>query len=146
MKYYMVTEGDSSGIHFLWSYYELLDCCTVEDAEDLYREENGYSLDAPYGLRIYSKEITEKEYHDGLHFNNYYGVRTLITELMFKNNIFPLKSWALMFANPKKPVRIGFPGSHLVYRMNDKRELSYQYDYDSHKFGLLPAFKGLTNE
>lgn len=143
MKYFMVTEGDASGTHRFWSYYELSDSSTVEDAEELYNEEFGYVPEHPYGLRIYSTEIDKEQYHAGLHFNDYYGNKSFLTEMMFIQNIFPLKIWALMFANPKKPVRIGYPNMHQVYRMNDKRELNYQYDYNATKFGLLSAFENL---
>ncbi|MCU6294944.1 hypothetical protein, partial [Escherichia coli] len=59
---------------------------------------------------------------------------------MLSENVFPVKEWAILLANPNKPVRIGYPNNHMVYRMNDKRELSYQYDYCASKFGVLKQF------
>ena len=50
---------------------------------------------------------------------------------MLSENIFPVKEWAILLANPNKPVRIGYPNNHMVYRMNNKRELSYQYEYSA---------------
>lgn len=141
MKYYRCTEGDAGGTYQFWSYYELSDSSESDDATEMYLDENPWHRCPPAGLRIYTEEISSEFYHEGKLFNNYYNSGSSTARIMLKENIFPVKQWAVLFASKNKPVCIGYPNCHQVYRMNDNRELSYQYDYNAGKFGILTCFE-----
>lgn len=64
-----------------------------------------------------------------------------VQEIMKSVNMYHTREEAMREASPDMLVRVGFPNVHLVYRMNDKRELSFQFHYDASKFGVLKAFQ-----
>ncbi|MFS8320032.1 hypothetical protein ACMG5I_03815 [Escherichia coli] len=135
MKYYRIRVGVSSGFSN-WVYYDLPDSYTVEDVINLYYEEETWVLSTETHS-VVCEELCAEDYKHCVQAMKYYSKEVK----MLSENIFPVKEWAILLANPNKPVRIGYPNNHMVYRMNSKRELSYQYDYSASKFGVLPQFK-----
>lgn len=134
MKFFKIRIGVSSGLSH-WVFYDLPDSYTIDDVIDLYTEDQQWMLDTET-YRIDCQEISEEDYKHGKQAMKYFETNIK----MLSENVFPVKEWAILLANTKKPVRIGYPNFHMVYRMNDKRELNYQYDYDSSKFGVLKQF------
>ncbi len=135
MKFFKVRFGVSSGWS-QWQFIELPDCSDKGDAIDILLEDNQWV----YTAETYSseaEEITETWFKHGKLAEQYFERN----RKMLQENVFPVKEWAVLFANPKKPVRIGYPNCHMVYRMNDARELSYQYDFNAAKFGILKCFE-----
>lgn len=135
MKYFKVRFGVSSGWS-QWQFIALPNGSDKDDARDILLEENRWVYSAETFVSE-SEEITEEWYKHGKCAENYFERNPKL----LKENVFPVKEWAVLFANPKKPVRIGYPNWHQVYRMNDNRELSYQYDYNAGKFGILKCFE-----
>ena len=134
MKYYRIRVGVSSGFSN-WVYYDLPDSYTVEDVIDLYYEEETW-VSSTETHSVVCEELSAEDYKHCTQAMKYYSKDVK----MLSENVFPVKEWAILLANPNKPVRIGYPNNHMVYRMNDKRELSYQYDYSASKFGVLKQF------
>lgn len=135
MKYYKIRIITSSGAS-AWIFYDLPDSYTIDDVKDLYYEDNNWVFDLE-SKSVEIDEITEQEYKIGTQAMKYFE-RNL---RMLQENVFPVKEWAILLANSNKPVRIGYPNFHMVYRMNENRELSYQFDYDAAKFGVLKSFE-----
>lgn len=135
MKYWKVRFIVSSGTS-PWEFFSVPENWDAEDVKDWALEENQWV----YNAECFSydvDEITEVEYNYGVQATRYFQRNNK----MLQENVFPVKEWAILLANPNKPVRIGYPNFHQVYRMNDKRELSYQFDYDASKLGVLKSFQ-----
>lgn len=153
MKYYMANETDASGHgHTDFTYYELSDSSTLEDAQDIYTEENPW-VKYQECSRMRSAEIDEETYKAGLAFNRYVRVcrdndygeafggecgehtykdpKYMSYQLWEHHNMFPTRKWAEMFARPNKPVLIGYPKMFSVYKMDENRNLHFVYHYPS---------------
>lgn len=140
MKYYMVNETDASGHgHTDFTYYALSDSSTLEDAQDIYTEENPW-IKFQECSRMRSAEIDEETYHAGLAFNHYAQVcrdneytyndqKYMSYHLWETHNMFPTRKWAEMFARPNRPVLIGYPKMFSVYKMGENRNLHFLYHY-----------------
>lgn len=135
MKYFKICISTSSGKSG-WVFYDLPDSYTIDDVIDLHYEDNNWALSLE-SKGVECLEISAEEYKHGSQAMKYYANDA---KMLFEN-VFPVKEWAILLANPNKPVRIGYPNNHMVYRMNEKRELSYQYDYTASKFGVLKQFR-----
>ncbi|WOL22878.1 hypothetical protein [Escherichia phage vB_EcoM_JNE01] len=134
MKYFKTQLVVSSG-KSPWEFYEVPDDWDEEYLKDYVLEVNQWVYNAEC-FTYNAVEITETDYRFGVQAVQYYASDSK----MLQENVFPVREWAILLANPNKPVRIGYPNMHQVYRMNDKRELSYQYDYNAAKFGILKQF------
>ena len=145
MKYFMVNETDASGGGSLdFTYYALSDESDIQDAKDIYTEENPW-VTYQECSRMKAFEIDESTYNAGVAFNRYIEVNieafnrnsTPTTAPRYNGylpefeNMFPIRKWAEMFARPNKLVRVGYPKLHNVYRMDDKRNLHFVYHYCS---------------
>ena len=137
----MVNETDASGHgHTDFMYYALSDESTLEDAEEIYIEENPW-VKYQECSRMRSSEIDFETYNAGLAFNRYANicrdndstgespVDRLSYQLWENHNMFPTRKWAEMFARPTKPVRVGYPKNFSVYKMDENRNLHFIYHY-----------------
>lgn len=143
MKYYMVNDTDASGHgHTDYTYYALSDGSTLEDAEEMYIDENPW-VKFQEVSRMRSQEIDLGTYNAGLAFNNYTKVcrkndstndtpvERLSYHLWESHNMFPTKKWAEMFARTYKPVYVGYPKNFSVYKMDENRKLHFVYHYST---------------
>lgn len=143
MKYYMLNATDASGIGSTkYSYYALSDDSTLDDATELYCNENPWVHEL-FDLRFISIEIDEETYRSGLSFNRYVDLcsendnlnstRTdrRSYQLWEQHNMFPIKKWAEMFARKNKPVLVGYPKMFSVYKMDENRNLHFIYHYNT---------------
>ncbi|WP_416470115.1 hypothetical protein [Salmonella enterica] len=143
MKYYMVNETDASGAgRTNFTYYKLSDSSTLEDAKEIYTDENLW-VKYQECSRMKAFEIDESTYNAGLAFNRYNEVCNESYNREWKEgtkqyhngylaehyNFFATRKWAEMFANPNKIVRIGYPKLHNVYKMDENRNLHFVYHY-----------------
>lgn len=141
MKYYMVNETDASGCgHTDYTYYALSDESTLEDAEEIYTEENPW-VQYQECSRMKSNEIDLETYNAGLAFNRYVEacrqhdiynnvpIDRQSYHLWETHNMFPTRKWAKMFARPNKPVLIGYPKIHSVNKMDGNRNIFFVYHY-----------------
>lgn len=137
----MVNETDASGHgHTDFTYYALSDESTLEDAQDIYTEENPW-VKYQECSRMRSSEIDEETYKAGLAFNRYAQVcrdndydnppDRMSYQLWENHNMFPTRKWAEMFARPGKPVLIGYPKLFSVYKMDENRNLHFVYHYST---------------
>lgn len=147
MKYYMVNETDASGGGRLdFTYYALSDISTLDDAKDIYTEENPW-VKYQECSRMKALEIDESTYKSGLHYNQFVEVcndahnrnytegsaRENYAYYGERYNIFQTRKWAEMFADAKKLVRVGYMNLHNVYKMDEHRNLHFVYHYYSTK-------------
>jgi|AGFS01.1.fsa_nt_gi hypothetical protein len=146
MKYYMVNETDASGTGRTdFTYYALSDESTLEDAKEIYTDENPW-VKYQECSRMKALEIDESTYKAGLAYNNHNAVcmeafnrdydlhdgnMHLNWRLGEHHNMFALRKWAEMFAVPNKYVRVGYPKMHNVYKMDEQRNLHFVYHYSS---------------
>lgn len=151
MKYYMVNASDASGIgHTDFTYYALSDCSTLDDAKEIYTEENPW-VKYQDCSRMRSFEIDEDTFNAGRAFNHYVEVcrqkdyteafggecgkhtykdpSRMSYHLWETHNMFPTRKWAEMFARVGKPVYVGYPKMFNVYKMDENRKLHFVYHH-----------------
>lgn len=139
MKYFRVNCGDASGMSEFWEYFALPDTYDIEDAVDMYTENNQwvYTLDCD---RRRSEEISEEQYKIGLQFNLMFENKHDQNAFRHKYNLYPTREMAEMFArydHKSGYVRIGFPNMHNVYKINQDGNLIFVYHYDAKRLGVL---------
>lgn len=153
MKYYMLNVTDASGHGKTnFTYIDLSDNSTLDDAKEIFLEENPW-IQFQEVARITALEIDHKTYKAGLAFNEYaqycqdkeydevYQAATgehpyrnpkyTNNRLWEHHNMFPTRKWAEMLADPTKPVLIGYPKMFSVFKMDDKRNLHFVYHHSS---------------
>ncbi|AFC21807.1 hypothetical protein GAP32_357 [Cronobacter phage vB_CsaM_GAP32] len=139
MKYFRVNCGDASGMSEFWEYFALPDNYDIEDAVDMYTENNQwvYSLDCD---RRRSEELTEEQYKTGILFNKMYEYKYELNEIRREYNIYPTMDMAVKFAKRDHKsgyVRVGQPHIHNVYKVNADGNFIFVYHHWSDRVGVL---------
>lgn len=140
MKYFRVNCGDASGMSEFWEYFALPDTYDIEDAVDMFTENNQwvYSLDCD---RRRSEELTEEQYKTGLLFNKMYEYQHELNAFRHEYNIYPTMGMAVLFAKRDHKsgyVRVGHPNIHNVYKVNADGNFIFVYHHWSDRVGVLP--------
>lgn len=140
MKYFRVNCGDNDGsMSEFWDYLKFNSPCDIDDAVDLYLEDNQWVYEGN-DYRVKSEEITEEQYNTGLLFNLMYENKHKLNAFRRKYNLYPTREMAEMFANYEHPsgyIRIGHPNIHSVYKVNQDKNLIFVYHHYSDRVGVL---------
>lgn len=139
MKYFRVNCGDASGMPEFWEYFALPDSYDIEDAVDMFTENNQwvYSLDCD---RRRSEELTEEQYKTGLLFNKMFEDKHELNRYRRKHNLYPTMDMAVLQADRKHRsgyVRVGSPNIHSVYKVNVDGNFIFVYHHWSDRLGVL---------